>query len=135
MSDVEYERNEAKLFQRDMQAAEEGSLADRQEACRAFAGDMKNNPDRVAENLSHLFSGNYGYGAMKAAANILKSGNRNNKRAQLCHIVAAIGYQCPGRLGASAWKKLSPSEKAALDRALDAEIADELEYVKENGAR
>lgn len=121
MSDYEYERREAQEFQRQLREPDRDSLQERRESCAEFLDAMKNRPDVVAERVDWLLAGNYGYGAMKAAREVV-SRTRMNREAWLVHTVAAVEWKCPQRMAIASWKKLSPAEKAALSREVGAEI-------------
>jgi hypothetical protein len=116
----EYEMREAAEFHREMSEADKGSLAERKEACREFAQAMRD-PALVAERVGWLIDGNYGYGAMQAAKRAIAA-TRSNRQAILTHMIGAIEWKCPARMAVTAWKKLSSAEKAALAKAINAEI-------------
>lgn len=120
MHNYEYEMREAAEFHRQMSAADKGSLSERKEACKAFSEAMRD-PELVAERISWLLDGNYGYGAMQAAKRAVAN-KRMNRAAVLTHMIGAIEWQCPARMAAQAWKKLSRDEQKALDKAICAEI-------------
>ena len=116
-----YEMREAQEYQRQLRDVEKAPLADRKEAAEAFLEAMKD-PALVAERISWLFDGNYGYGAMQAAKRVLGMSARANKAATLTQMIAALEWRTPPRLAVQAWKKLSSAQKAALDKAVKAEI-------------
>lgn len=101
---------------------ESAPLAERKEAMAAFLEAMKD-PALVAERLGWLFDGNYGYGEMKRAKEIL-SRPRMNRRAALTHLIGVYEWQCPPVMAIAAWKKLSKAEQSLLDRAIDIVISE-----------
>ena len=122
MSDREYEHREAQEFHKQLQEVEKAPLAYRKEAADDYLQAMKHQPERVAERIDWLLAGNYGYGAMKAAERIVNG--RGNRMASLSIIIAALEYQCPSRMAAAAWKKLTKAERDKLDDAIKTEIAE-----------
>lgn len=128
----EYDRRslgEALAHQRDVEGA---PLADRKEACAEFAEALRD-PLLVAERLGWLIDGNYGRGEMLKAKQIVAS-PRMNRRAALTHLIGMYEWRCPSDMGVAAWKKLSASEKKALDAAVDVVIeAAEKEMLEEQG--
>jgi hypothetical protein len=124
MPDYEYENRALQEAWRKIQEVEKAPLAERKEACANFLDAMKNHPDLVGERVGWLIDGNYGYGEMKKAHQVLGMSKRANKAAQLTHLVAIFEWSCPGAMAIAGWKKLSAAQKAALDRAVKAEIAD-----------
>lgn len=134
MPDREYEQREAMEFYRQLQSVEKSPLAHRKEAAKEF-GEALRDPSLIGERIGWLFAGNYGYGGMKKAQQVLKMTARANKVAILTQMIAAVEWMCPARAAVAEWKKLTPAEKTALDKAVKAEIADEEKYVKEQGWR
>lgn len=116
MSDHEYEMREAQEHHRLLGEVEKAPLHERKEAALQFFYEMSVNPDIVGERIGWLLDGNFGYGAMKAAERVMAQSARANKKATLTHMIGAIEWRCPARMTMAAWKKLTPSQKAALDR-------------------
>jgi hypothetical protein len=100
---------------------ESQSLAERQEARGEFLAAMRD-PALVAERVGWMIDGNYGYGEMLKAKDVIAH-PRMNRRAALTHLVGIYEWRCPAKFGIDAWKKLTSSEKKALDQALDIVIA------------
>lgn len=119
-SDREYEEREAREFQRQMKAADKGSLAERREAAASFAEALRD-PPLIAERVRWLVEGCFGYGAMQAARRIVEA-KRMNRTAALTQIVCALDFMCPVQAGIGEWKKLAPAEKSALAAAVNREI-------------
>jgi hypothetical protein len=101
-------------------------IADRKEAQKAFLDAMKNDPALVAERVRWLLSGTYGDGNLLLAEKILAR-PRTNRIAALVQMVGLIEWRCPEDMTRSAWKRLSASERAALDRQVEGEIRNEAE--------
>ena len=97
-------------------------LADRKEAQASFFEAMRDDPALVAERLEWLLNGSYGYGEKMLATQILKS-PRMNRSAALTQMIGAFEWMAPNDMVIAAWKKLSASEKAALETAVQGAIA------------
>lgn len=117
-SQAEYERNERTRFYNQLREIERAPLADRKEACREFFEAMRDDPALVAERVSWLLDGNYGFGSYQAAGEVARN-TRMNRVAWLTQIIGALEWQCPQRMLIAAWKKLSPSERENLRRYVD----------------
>jgi hypothetical protein len=116
-----YERRELAEAQQKLREIEKAPLADRKEAAASFFEAMRDRPDVVGERVGWLLAGNYGYGSMQMAKRILSS-PRMNRAAALTHMIAAFEWSTPGAMARAGWKKLTPSQKANLDRAVQKEI-------------
>jgi hypothetical protein len=121
-SPEEYEQREVRAAQQRIREVEKAPLADRKEAAAEFLEAMRD-PNLVGERIGWLLNGTYGYGPMVLAKRILGS-PRMNRRAALTHMIGAFEWQTPGAMAIAGWKKLTKSQQAALDRAVDAEIRD-----------
>ncbi len=116
-SQAEYESNERLRAIRDESRIEKAPLADRKEAQAAFYEAMATDPAIVAERISWLIDGNYGYGQMQMAKQVVGS-PRMNREAALTQLVAVFEWQCPRRMAIDAWKKLTGPQKKALSAAI-----------------
>lgn len=96
-------------------------LADRKAAAKMFFEAMRDEPELVAERIGWLLAGNYGYGGMKAAEEVLKN-KRMNRMAWLTQAVGVCEWQCPQDMQIRMWKKLTKEQKEALDNAILAEL-------------
>ena len=122
-SQAEYERRELAEAQRKLTEVEKAPLAERKEAAAEFLTAMRDHPDLVAERIGWLLGGNYGYGSMLKAKQILAS-PRMNRSAALTHMVGAFEWSSPSAMTMASWKKLTKAQQAALERAVQAEIRD-----------
>jgi hypothetical protein len=120
---AEYEQRERTDAHRKITEVERAPLADRKEAQEAFLEAMRKHPDLVAERIGWLLDGNYGYGSKLVARRILAS-PRMNRSAALTHMIGAFEWQCPGAMAIAGWKKLSGSEQARLESAVQKVIRD-----------
>jgi hypothetical protein len=119
VKDVDYELRSLNEASRHMQEVENAPLRDRKEAQAKFQEAMKERPELVAERLGWLFDGNYGYGEMLKARQVINLSKRTNKKAQLTHLIGVFEWQCPVTMSSSTWKKLTKTEQNRLDRAID----------------
>jgi hypothetical protein len=120
---AEYESNERRRAMLDEQRIERAPLRDRKEAQAAYLEAMSRDPAVVAERISWLIDGNYGYGQMQMARQVVGS-PRMNREAALTQLVAVFEWQCPRRMATDAWKKLTPAQKTALFEAVAVVIAE-----------
>jgi hypothetical protein len=121
-SQAEYERRELADARKHLDGLRRAPLSDRKEAQAEFYKAMSEDPNLVAERVGWLLAGNYGYGSMLMAKQVLAN-PRMNRSAALTQMVGAFEWMTPDDMVRAAWKKLSASEKAALESALQAEIA------------
>lgn len=128
----EYHRQTIDEAYRHGQKIEGAPLSERKEACAEFAEALKD-PLLIAERIGWLIDGNYGHGEMLKAKQVVAN-PRMNRRASLTHLIGMYEWMCPADMGVNAWKKLSASEKKALDDAIDVVIeAAEKEMLEEQG--
>lgn len=128
----EYHSRELREAIRKEEEVASAPLSERQEARSEF-GEALKDPALIGERVGWLIDGNYGFGPMLLAKRIVAS-PRTNRRAALTQLVATHEWSCPASFAVDAWKKLSGSEKQALDAALDIVIeAAEAEMASEQG--
>lgn len=120
-SQADYERRERSEAQQRLAEIRRQPLSDRKEAQAKFLEAMRDDPELVAERLGWLLGGSYGYGAKLMAKQVLGS-PRMNRSAALTQMVGAFEWMAPEDTVRAAWKKLSASEKAALERAVQGAI-------------
>ena len=122
-SQVEYERRELDEARAKLDEVEKAPIADRKEAAAHFFEVMRDHPEIVAERIGWLLDGNYGYGQMLKAKQILGS-PRMNRSAALTHMVAAYEWSTPNAMVIAGWKKLTKGQQVALDKAVLRAIKD-----------
>lgn len=120
-SQREYENRSLHEANRHLTQIESAPLSERKEAQAEFLEVIKNDPALLAERLSWLIDGNYGYGEMMKAKQIIAS-PRVNREAALTQLVAAYEWQCPPAMAVAAWKKLDATEKRMLSSAIEVVI-------------
>ena len=112
-SQAEYERREAAEARHHMAEIRRAPLRDRQEARAAFFEAMRDVPGVVADRIGWLLDGNYGYGSMMLAKNILHH-RRMNRVAALTQMIGVFEWHSPEDMTRQAWKRLTAAEKHAL---------------------
>lgn len=117
-SQREYEQREIRAAHKQIDEVNKAPLADRKEAAAEFYEAMAERPRLVGERVSWLLDGNYGYGSMLLAKNIL-SHKRMNRVAALTQMVGVFEWQSPEVMTRQVWKRLSPGEKNELARAVE----------------
>jgi hypothetical protein len=120
-SQAEYESRERRMAQNRLIEVDRAPLADRRAAAAEFLDAMKERPETVAERIEWMLDGNYGFGVMMIAKEIL--GNpRMNRLAGLTHLIAVHEWMCPMAMAIAAWKKLDWSKKIRLDKFVEAVV-------------
>lgn len=121
LNDPGYDNREVFDALKRIEKLRKAPLAHRREARAAFLESLRD-PDLIAERVHWILIGNYGYGEMLIARQIL-SNKRMNRAAALVHMVAALDDGCPEDFARAAWHELSAREQTKLDRAVKATIA------------
>lgn len=122
-SQAEHERREHLEARQRLDEIRRAPLSDRKEAQADFLKAMRDDPELVAERVGWLLGGSYGYGSMVLAKRVLAS-PRMNRSAALTQMIGAFEWMTPEEMGRAAWKKLTKSEQAALERAVQSAIRD-----------
>jgi hypothetical protein len=122
-SQHEYEQREIRAARAQQAAVQRAPLRDRKEAQLAFFEAMRDDPSLVAERIGWLLDGNYGYGSMMIAKDVLRH-PRMNRQSILTQMIGVFEWQSPEDMTRAAWKRLSPGEQAALGREVRAAISD-----------
>ena len=120
---AEYEAQEARRLAKQLEEVECAPLADRQEARNNWQRAIAEDPALVGERIGWILNGSYGFGACKAAVEIV-NGTIRNKPA-LAQLVAALEWLCPNGYARQAWRNLNAKQKKALDRAIIAAMKTE----------
>jgi hypothetical protein len=116
-SPMGYEHREISDFMAKIRRVEKAPLAERKEGAREFAHAMAHDPALVAERVGWLLDGNYGQGAYIKAREVARS-PRMNRVAWLTQTVGAVEWHSPWAMTRASWKKMTPSQKKALDDAV-----------------
>ena len=120
---AQYETNELAMVRRDEEGINAAPLLERKENQERFLDAMTIDPALVAERIGWLIDGSYGYGPMLLAKRIMAS-PRMNRVAGLSQLVCVFEWRCPRAMGIAAWKKLTKSQKADLETAIETVIAE-----------
>ena len=116
MYDPAYVIQETDNARREEAAINRAPLRDRKEAQQAFYDAMATDPEIVGERLGYLLDGNYGAGPLFMAMQATK---RMNRPAMFTQLVAVFEWNCPREMAVAAWKKLTPKQKATLQRTIE----------------
>jgi len=121
--DDSYDREEVAIHRAELQRIERERMtpAIRREIASDVLSYLKD-PETVAERIGWLLDGTYGRGAQLEALKVLAN-RRMNRAAILTQTVAILDQRAPHRIVVNAWKKLLPSEQAALHKTAVREIA------------
>jgi len=120
-SQAEYEQQERHRMYVEEQRINQAPLGDRKAARDAFQEAMAEDPATVAERISWLLDGNYGYGQMVMAKEAVAA-KRMNREALLTQMAGVFEWQCPRDMARAAWTKLTPAQKRALSAAVSVVI-------------
>lgn len=129
-SHAEYERRELADAHRTLDDLRRHPLSDRREAQADFLEALRDHPEIVSERIGWLLNGSYGYGPMQLAKRVLAS-PRMNRSAALTQMIGAYEWQCPEEMSRTAWKKLSATEQAALERSVQLAITSAEQAIEE----
>ena len=123
-----YELREWQGLNAQLAAVDKQSLSDRKAAQVDMLQAMMER-NTLIERIEWCLAGNYGYGAMQRMRQIAAA-RRGNRAAQAVQIIGALEYQCPARLTAEAWHKLSDADKYSLNAAVSAVIDSERDHIE-----
>ena len=120
MRDIAYEQREIQSALAHEREVDRAPLAERKEAQNDFLEAIQKYPEVVAERVGWLLDGQYGMGAMLLAHNVTA---RMNRPAAYSQMIAVLDHNCPKRMAAEAWKKLTKPQQAKLQREIEAVLA------------
>lgn len=110
----QYEVREHQKFLEDLNQFNDAPLKDRQEARADLANDMRNCPDLIAERVSWLLNGSYGFGSY-AVSKVVAQNKRMNRAAWMVQTIAALEWQCPQSFAIVAFKGLDAKQQDRLN--------------------
>ena len=119
---AQYEANELADARRKEEYVNRESLRDRKESQAHFHDLMAHDPALVAERIGWMVDGNYGFGPMLLAKQIVAS-PRMNRVAALTQLVGVFEWSCPRVMSVATWKKLTKSQQRALESAIETVIS------------
>lgn len=121
----QYEAREMAEFRRQL------ANVDR-EGGKAFKKAMAEEPELVAQRVSWLLSGCYGWGSCHAAHDVL--GNlKMNREAWLVSTIGSLEWMSAPATTHKNWRQMSAAQKETLSRAVQSVIADAEKEVQESG--
>ncbi len=118
MTDHEYHQQALREAYRHEQEVDKAPLADRKEAQAEWLQSMKTEAGTIGERINWMLDGNYGQGEMLKAQTVIRS-PRMNRVAALSQLIACYEWQCPTRMAADAWKKLTPQQQGILKGVIE----------------
>lgn len=119
-------------FAKQISNVEKQSLTDRQEARVNWVEAMKN-PSLVADRVSWLIDGSYGYGSYIMAREVVQN-KRMNRVAWLAITIAALEWNCPSDFARGAWNRLSKDEQNAVNQVIKDVLDDAYQAIKSETA-
>lgn len=123
-----YEMQELRILSAQLAAIDKQSLADRKSAQADMLQAMMER-DTLVERIEWCLTGQYGYGAMQRMRQIAAA-RRGNRPAQAVQLIGALEWQCPARMTADAWHKLSDADKFSLNAAVSAVLDSERDNIE-----
>ena len=122
LTNAEYETYEARRHAAALREVETAPLAERKEAAEEYGEALREYPQSLTQAVSYLLNGSFGYGAYRAALNIL-SHKRMNRAAALSLMAAALNWRCPPNYATREWNKLTQEQRDKINDSIKAEIA------------
>jgi hypothetical protein len=116
-----YEARERTRYHQQRSEVECDPLSDRQAARTDWLEAMRDTPQIVAERVSWLLAGDYGYGAMHVAREVATN-TRMNRVAGLGQMIASLEWRCPAVFAIGAWKQLTTNQQNAVTREIQRAI-------------
>ena len=121
MEQKAYEDQEIRLYHKQVEEVAKAPLNDRKAGAKEWFESMRDTPKTVGERVGWLLAGSYGYGSYVKARQIAASKGMN-RVAALGGMIAELEWQCPSRMAADEWKKLTPAQQHAVNTAVAKEI-------------
>lgn len=123
--DKSYDIRELQTANAEAREIEKAPLAERREAQAEYlkAITTKDGLAWFKEQLEWMANGTYGRGVQIRVERILAGGPRTNKVAALGQLGAVYITRCPAEMAVTTWKKLTPTQKTALEKAIKSVIA------------
>ena len=123
---TQYEAEEKKRLQAQIQCVENAPLRERREHAARFAEAIKEDMSTVAERCGWLLNGSYGFGAYQNAHEALKH-PRMNHCAIIMSLTAALEWATADRDAKKIYNALSPAQQKRLNSLILAEIKSAVE--------
>jgi len=122
----EYEEREIKMYFRQLEGVEKSSKQDRIYGFKSMLETVKNDPAIIAERITWILNGSYGFGAYIMSKRILKE--TKNPNYHLFHILAHLEYLTSDYYASKIYRSLSKQEQDNLNELVTQEID---EYITE----
>ena len=118
-------------YKRQIEELNKSPLNDRKAGAKEWFESMRDTPKTVGERVGWLLAGSYGYGSYVKARQIAASKGMN-RVAALGGMIAELEWQCPSRMAADEWKRLTPAQQ----QTVNAEVAKAIqEWEQEEGIK
>lgn len=123
-SQEQYERNSLDIALKKERRVEALPLAERKENQAKYLQALQEPGGRLLkERIGWLLDGNYGYGEMQRAKNVVAN-KRSNRTAALGILIALYEWSTPRRMAALVWHKLDHAQKARVTETINQAIAE-----------
>ena len=133
--DREYHDREMKRLFKRIEDIEKAPLSERREGREDYLRGLRDNPDIIAERVTWILNGAYGYAEQFRAKYILENCKRKSAVVQLAYLVAAFDDSCPQVFAAQAFKKLMPEQQEKINNLIAQEVEDWEKEQKEEKER
>lgn len=130
---AQYEAREQAEFIRQRNAPMLQTKQEWHETAKEFAADMANKPELVAERVSWLLNGSYGYGSYQQARKVAAN-THMTREAWMVQVIGALEWGCREVDTRRAFNRMTAEQKAKLNALVLAEIAYHLNEEKEQQA-
>lgn len=119
---AQYEEREQAEFVRQRNAPLLLTRAEHKESAKEFATDMANKPGLVAERVSWLLNGSYGYGSYQQARKVAAN-THMTREAWMVQVIGALEWGCREVDTRRAFNAMTSEQKAKLNALVLAEIS------------
>lgn len=135
MSNEEYENYEIRRFHSHVQLVGKQPRQWLKENQAEFMESCVESPEIIAERAGWILGGTHGFGAFKAAWQVVESRKGVSRRAWFFNIVAALEYGTPKSRANAVWHSLTQEQRDNLDRLIDAELDRVIANTREESER
>jgi hypothetical protein len=118
-SQAEYEARELNRARKHYNDIQFAPLQARKDGRRAWREALQDK-ELIAERVSWLMNGSYGFGEMMMAKQATAS--RGNNVARMAHLIAGLEWQCPTCWAGDEWNKLPLVQRNAVNAAIQSEL-------------
>ena len=116
----EYEQREAQMFADHLHMVEALPVYERREASVEFLDTCQHDAPLVAERVSWLLAGCYGYGAYAASRQMIDS--MKNPKPALFYLIASLEWQTGDYYATRCWHTLTEEQCITLNELIGVEV-------------